>query len=95
VAYRLAPESRGTALAEDVYCAVTWLREHAGELGVAGDRIIFRDEDLAYAAKLASSGVPIELHVHPGAPHGFDRLAPGAAVTRRAFTDRIRAIASL
>jgi acetyl esterase/lipase len=196
VAYRLAPESRGTALAEDVYCAVTWLREHAGELGVADDRIavmgdsgggapaagtailardrgvplarqiliypmlddrntepgtgldavatwtydsnwtawtavlgrdrgtagvppvaaparledaaglapayievgdldIFRDEDLAYAAKLASSGVPIELHVHPGAPHGFDRLAPGAAVTRRAFTDRIRAIASL
>lgn len=40
-------------------------------------------------------GQPIELHVHPGAPHGFDRLAPDAAVTRRAFTDRIRAISSL
>lgn len=60
-----------------------------------GDLDIFRDEDIAYAAKLASSGVPIELHVHPGAPHGFDRLAPGAAVTRRAFADRIRIISSL
>jgi acetyl esterase/lipase len=60
-----------------------------------GNLDIFRDEDIAYAAKLASSGVPIELHVHPGAPHGFDRLAPGAAVTRRAFADRIRIISSL
>jgi acetyl esterase/lipase len=60
-----------------------------------GDLDIFRDEDIAYAAKLASSGVPTELHVHPGAPHGFDRLAPGAAVTRRAFTDRVRTISSL
>jgi acetyl esterase/lipase len=39
VAYRLAPESQGTALAEDVYSAIAWLREHATQLGVVPDRI--------------------------------------------------------
>jgi acetyl esterase/lipase len=35
-----------------------------------GDLDIFRDESVSYARGLASAGVPIELHVHPGAPHG-------------------------
>lgn len=33
-----------------------------------GDLDIFRDEAIAYAGSLASAGVPVELHVHPGAP---------------------------
>jgi acetyl esterase/lipase len=60
-----------------------------------GDLDIFRDEDIAYAQRLAQAGVPVELHVHPGAPHGWERFAPGAESARRAVADRVRVIASL
>jgi acetyl esterase/lipase len=30
----------------------------------------FRDEDVDYATRLNQAGVPTELHVYPGAPHG-------------------------
>jgi acetyl esterase/lipase len=60
-----------------------------------GDLDIFRDEDIAYAQRLAQAGVPVELHVHPGAPHGWERFAPRAESARRATADRVRAIASL
>lgn len=33
---------------------------------------LFVDEDIAYARRLVESGVPTELHVIPGAFHGFD-----------------------
>jgi acetyl esterase/lipase len=59
-----------------------------------GDLDIFRDEILKYAHAL-SRAVPVELHVHPGAPHGFDIFAPDAAVTLRAMSDRCRVIRSL
>lgn len=48
---------------------------------------LFLDEDRAYAARLAAAGVATELHEVPGAPHGFDALAPQAAVAR-AFAAR-------
>jgi acetyl esterase/lipase len=60
-----------------------------------GELDIFRDETLEYARKLTAAGVPIELHVHPGAPHAFDRLAPDADITRRSAADRRRVLASL
>lgn len=47
----------------------------------------FLDEDVDYAMRLAHAGVPTELHVYPGACHGY-HIAPGAAVTRQATRDR-------
>lgn len=196
VDYRLAPEVRGTVPAEDVYAGLTWLVEHAGDLGVdpqriallgesaggglaaaaavlarergtavarqflvypmlddrtltpdpqlvptalwtyddnrtgwgallgddlgtdavspvaaparltdltglppayleVGDLDIFRDEVITYAQRLSAAGVPVELHVHPGAVHGYDLVAPGAGITRRALADRERVLRSL
>ena len=47
----------------------------------------FADEDIDYATRLRHAGVPVELHVYPGAPHGFDGLTPGTAIARRANRD--------
>jgi acetyl esterase/lipase len=196
VQYRLAPEVGGTTLAEDVYAGLTWLIDHAEELGVDADRLavmgdsggggpaagavilarnhgvplarqilvypmlddrnivpgpipaalltwtydnnftgwnaalgdergteavspvaaparltdlaglapayievgdldIFCDESISYAQQLARAGITIELHVHPGAPHGFERFAPATKLGQRAMHDRARAVASI
>lgn len=47
----------------------------------------FSDEDIEYAVRLRQAGVPVDLHVYAGAPHGFDGLAPGSAVAQRANRD--------
>ena len=52
-----------------------------------GDLDIFLDEDIDYAQRLLQAGVPTELHVYPGAIHGFDMLAPDAAISQRLRTD--------
>lgn len=44
----------------------------------------FLDEDVDYAMRLTHAGVPTELQVFPGAPHGFDGLMPGTRLARRA-----------
>lgn len=49
----------------------------------------FRDEVIDYAARLAQAAVSTELHVWAGAFHGFDVLAPEAAVSRAARAARI------
>ena len=43
----------------------------------------FCDEDIEYAQRLNHAGVPTELHVYAGAPHGFDGFAPMAPLARR------------
>ena len=60
-----------------------------------GDLDILRDEGIAFTQCLARAGVPVELHVHPGVPHGWERLAPKSQAAVRAMADRVRAITSL
>ncbi len=47
----------------------------------------FHDEVVDYAVRLNHAGVPTELHVYPGTPHGYQVVAT-SSVTRRAFTDK-------
>jgi acetyl esterase/lipase len=60
-----------------------------------GDLDIFRDEAIDYARRLALAGIPVELHVHPGVPHGWERFAPHAESAKRAMADRARAVSML
>lgn len=59
-----------------------------------GELDIFRDESLAYAQHLVAAGVSTELHLHPGAPHGFEALVPTAGISQRSAADRHRALGS-
>jgi acetyl esterase/lipase len=56
---------------------------------------VFRDEDTAYVTKLSRAGVPVEFHIHPGAPHEFDSIAFPSDVAKRAIADRVRALKSI
>jgi triacylglycerol lipase len=47
---------------------------------------LFLEENLAYATRLSRAGVPVELHVYPGAVHGF-QLQPKARVSQAANRD--------
>lgn len=56
---------------------------------------LFRDEDIAYAQRLMSSGVATDLFVHAGAVHGFDMLGGGLAEQARVnFIGSIRRVLS-
>lgn len=49
---------------------------------------IFRDDTLAFASRLSAAGVLVELHLWPGAYHGFEGSAPNAHLTRLALSAR-------
>ncbi|MFG1802485.1 alpha/beta hydrolase [Micromonospora carbonacea] len=56
----------------------------------AGTAEVFRDEAVAYAARIWAAGGQAELHVWAGGFHGFDALYPQARISaqaRRARTD--------
>ena len=57
-----------------------------------GEIDLFLDEDLAYARSLQAAGVSAEVHVYPGAFHGFDSLAPDADVARRMQSETYAAL---
>ncbi len=58
-----------------------------------GEVETFRDESITYAQGLLAAGVSTELHVYPGAFHGFDLIAPESAVAQRAWEMRWTALA--
>lgn len=60
-----------------------------------GQLDIFCNEDIAYALELSRAGVPVELHVHAGAPHGFELVAPASKVAQRSTRDRLRVLQTL
>jgi len=55
-----------------------------------GSAETFRDEDVAYANRIWQAGGRAELHVWPGGFHGFDVLAPQAAISQEAKAARVR-----
>lgn len=55
-----------------------------------GSAETFRDEDVAYASRIWRAGGVAELHVWPGGCHGFDLLAPHAAISVEAKEARVR-----
>jgi len=52
---------------------------------------LFLEEDVEYARRLMRAGVPTELHVYPGAYHGF-RMVADAQVTQQAQQDQLNAL---
>jgi len=52
-----------------------------------GELDLMRDENIDYAMRLMQAGVPTELHVYPSAFHGFEGIAPNAAVSIRAVKE--------
>ncbi|HWA61961.1 MAG TPA: alpha/beta hydrolase [Caulobacteraceae bacterium] len=58
---------------------------------IVGALDLFLEEDLDYARRLIRAGVPTELHVYPGAPHGF-MFVPEAGVSRTFARDSMTAI---
>jgi acetyl esterase/lipase len=60
-----------------------------------GELDLFRDESLSYAQRLLSAGVSCEFHLHPGAPHGYEWLNQGSALSKRALAERFRVLQGL
>lgn len=60
-----------------------------------GDADIFRDEVICFALRGWEHGVPVNLSVVAGAPHGYDTLAPSSRLARQARRNRVRWLRSL
>lgn len=57
-----------------------------------GELDTFRDEDIDYATRLLQAGVPTELHVYPGAYHGWELVNPTAESTASVYAERNNAL---
>jgi acetyl esterase/lipase len=52
---------------------------------------LFLDENISYAHRLLRAGIPTELHVYPGAFHGFDSVAMNSEISKQFDIDLRRA----
>jgi len=59
---------------------------------LVGELDLFLNENIDYARRLIQAGVQTELHVYPGAYHGFNGFAPDAKVSKRCNTDLVSAL---
>jgi acetyl esterase/lipase len=48
-----------------------------------------RDEGIDYGRRLLEAGVPAELHCFAGTCHGFDIVAAGSVLGRRAIAEQV------
>ncbi|TKA71522.1 hypothetical protein B0A55_06115 [Friedmanniomyces simplex] len=51
---------------------------------------LFVSEDCSYAARLVEAGVQVELHVHPGLPHGFELTGAQTSIVKGVMANRQR-----
>jgi acetyl esterase len=61
---------------------------------MVGSLDLFLDENLDYARRLAAAGVPAELHLYPGAIHGFN-MAADARISKQSARDLMDALAQM
>jgi len=57
-----------------------------------GDIDLLAEEDILFAQSLLQSGVPVELHVYPGAFHAFDVKVPEAEGSKSCNTSVLQAL---
>ena len=80
--------------APEVYAAPARATSYAGLPDTfisVGSLDLFAQENLAFAARLMQDNVGVEMHLYPGAYHGFDRV-PEAQLSQHFVMDRSRAI---
>lgn len=52
-----------------------------------GGSDLFCREDIAFAGRLLDAGIPVDLRVYAGMPHGFDSVLPDGSVATRLLDD--------
>ncbi|ETS88261.1 hypothetical protein PFICI_02089 [Pestalotiopsis fici W106-1] len=56
---------------------------------------LFRDETIAFVAKLARANIDVEFHLYPGVTHGFESIAPDIRLSKESDGNRERILKSL